>query len=698
VALSALGVASVCLAATKAVWRWASPPGRAAAGSATHAALWWSLVAWTCVAGIVGVMAGVSALRERRRQIDEEDGELGAALLRADGGGDGAEGSPKGSRALAQLARLSAPDWVVLLGASFFLVVAAIANAAVPRFSGGVVDAVSFGYNRREFNAQLVFLSVAAVVNGVGSGCRGALFLLQMARLNRRVRERLVKALLSQELAFFDATPLGDISSRINNDTTKLTDALGLNINVLLRNLVSIVFLLGFMLHLEPRLTGLTFTCVPVATVVSKFYGEYYRKKTKQTQDSLAAAGTVADESLSALSTIRSFAAEELQHEAYRKKLGAFYAHRRAQASVYVFYQSAMTSLPQLCQALILLYGGHMVLAGKTAPGTLVSFLLYQQTLSASFSQLGDVYSQLSAAVGAAEKVLELMHREPAFDNREGELRPTKCLGTLDLRGVTFAYTGREPVLRNLTLRVEPNETVAFCGPSGGGKSSIIKLIERFYIPQAGQVLFDGNDIGSLDQAWYKRQVGLVGQEPVLLARSVRENILFGLEGEASEEELERRMVQAARRANAHDFISSLPEAYDTFVGQRGVCMSGGQKQRIAIARALVREPRLLLLDEATSALDAESEALVQEALDELMAGRTVLAIAHRLSTIQSASRILVIQDGGVAESGTHAELLARDGVYAQLARRQLGGGSRSASARRLTAGSDEGANFSPGI
>ena len=500
-----------------------------------------------------------------------------------------------------------------------------------------------------------------------------------------------MEALLAQDLSFYDVTPLGDITSRMNNDTSKLTDTLGLNTNVLLRNLVSIAFLLGFMLHLEPRLTLLTFAVVPVATVTSKVYGTFYRKKTKETQTSLAEAGTVADETLGALATIRSFAAEELMAAAYSEKLETFYVLQKIQAYWYIAYMATMTALPQLSQALVLLYGGHLVLEGRTQPGTLVSFLLYQQTLSSAFSNLGDVYSQMMQALGAADKVLELLERVPLFDNRSGAVRPLECRGEVALVGVQFQYPGRDRVvLKNFSLCVKPGECCALCGPSGGGKSSIVKLIQRFYEPDLGRVLFDGRDLHTLDAHWLKRQIGLVGQEPVLLARSVRENILFGLEGEGTTEEMEARMIKAAQRANAHAFVSALPDGYETQCGEKGTMLSGGQKQRIAIARALVREPRLLLLDEATSALDAESEALVQAALEELMTGRTTLVVAHRLSTIAAADRIVVVEGGEVAEAGTHEHLIRRDGTYAQLVRRQLGGGSSRASKALLMAGGEQ--------
>lgn len=352
-------------------------------------------------------------------------------------------------------------------------------------------------------------------------------------------------------------------------------------------------------------------------------------------------------------------------------------------------YMTNNTFLTAAVVAGVLFYGGSLVLDGVMSAGALVSFMLYQQSLSASFQSLGDVFSALSAAVGAADKVVELINKKPAFEERGSE-EPDTFVGHLELRDVSFSYPARPSsmVLNNFNLTVQPGEVVALVGPSGGGKSSIVKLLERQYLPSSGAVLVDGRDLGSYQPGWLKRKMALVSQEPVLYARSIKRNIIYGMETEdgvpESEVPTQNEIEEAARLANAHDFICALPEQYDTECGERGVQLSGGQKQRLAIARALVRKPSVLLLDEATSALDADSEAVVQEALDRTMVGRTVLVIAHRLSTVQGADRIVVIKKGTVVEMGTHEDLLERQGAYALLVKRQM---TRSQSSASLQAG-----------
>lgn len=614
----------------------------------------------------------------------------------------------KGST-LGALLRLSLPDLPLLSAAFLFLVLYAVAAASVPHFTGELVDSVAIDRNPDAFHRYALLLLVAALSSGVFAGLRGSVFTVQMARLNARVRRRLFDAILSQDVGFFDLNKTGDLSSRLNNDCSTVSNALSLNINILLRNAVNVTGVMCFMIVLSWPLTVVTLASLPPTLVVSKVYGRYFKKISKKTQAALAEATEVAEESLSSVRTVRAFAGEPYASADFAVKLAEFCRQNTIEARYVVGYTFCLTAMPMIITVLVLWYGGMLVLHGMLNPGALVSFMLYQQQLTSCFSAIGDVFTAITTALGAAEKVLELIDTKPRFntwpsaeEERSGtgpRLRPATCQGLVEMKDVDFAYPARPErrVLTAFNLVVKPGETVALVGPSGGGKSSVINLLERFYVPDGGVISLDGTPLGDLDPRWLKRKVSLVAQEPTLFCRSLRRNIIFGLErdesGSASssvggcgslldaveDEPSFEDVKSAAIAANAHGFISALPKEYDEEVGERGSMLSGGQKQRVAIARALVRKPTVLLLDEATSALDAESEAVVQEALGRVMADYTVVVIAHRLSTIQNATRICVVEKGVLTEAGTHEELLARRGSYAGLVRHQLSAMSNSA-------------------
>ncbi|KAL6777216.1 hypothetical protein ACKKBF_B20615 [Auxenochlorella protothecoides x Auxenochlorella symbiontica] len=588
------------------------------------------------------------------------------------------------------LVRMASSDTPILALAFAAGAAAALGQALIPYYTGRIIDAASIDPDPaalRRFTLRLLGVAGACAA---ATGLRGGLFTVAMTRLNVRLRAALFASLLAQEAGFYDATRTGDITSRLSADTTTVSDQVCLNLNIMLRSLTQAAVVLAFMFDASWRLTVVTFVMVPLVLAICKVYGSYYRKLSKRVQSELAEANSVAEEALSSMTTVKAHAAEDSTRAAYAAKLARFYSLQLREAAAYALYMATNTFLGASVVAGVLFYGGRLVLAGSMSAGALVSFMLYQQSLSGAFQALGDVFSALAAAVGAADKVVELMLRPPRVPPA-GRAAPPRLAGRLALRDVRFAYPARpaHPVLTGLSLSVEPGEVVALVGPSGGGKSSVVKLVERLYLPSAGAVTLDGLDVGAYDAKWLKRRVALVSQEPVLYARSIARNIAYGLEPEdgVPQEEVPTLadIHAAARLANAHDFILALPDGYDTECGDRGVQLSGGQKQRIALARALVRKPAVLLLDEATSALDADSEALVQEALDATMRGRTVLVIAHRLSTVRNADRILVIQGGAVVESGSHDALLGAGGVYAALVRRQLAradvaGGPSSAS------------------
>lgn len=597
-----------------------------------------------------------------------------------------------------ELLRFAAPDVLILFFAFGCLVIAAIAGAFIPRYTGQVINHVSGAHPDPEAFKHSVFaLTISAMVCGVFSGMRGASFTIAMARMNIRLRRALYRALLNQDQGFFDTSKVGDLSSRLSNNTSTVADQIGLNINVLLRSFVEGGIVLVLMFRLSWRLSLLSFAAIPLMTLISKVYGDYYRKLVNQATDALADTSGVAEEALGAVSTVRDFGARKSERRVYAEELSWYYALNLKESIAYSGFALTWTAIPALVTALTLWEGGKLVLdaepgqpceeGGSLCSGDLVSFMLYSQSLSNSIESVGYIFSGIATALGAADKIFDLLRREPKvrakgdededdcdapFDPREDDV----FVGTIELRNVAFRYPSRPSVqvLSNFSLKVEQGEIVALVGESGGGKSSVMKLVLNHYNPDSGEVLISGRPVSEYNQQLLRRRMSVVNQEPTLFARSVLRNIVYGLEGCEDEPTFED-VVRAAKLANAHDFIMKLPKGYSTLLGERGSTLSGGQRQRVCIARALVRRPRILLLDESTSALDAESEAKVLEALDKVMhagSGMTTLVIAHRLSSIRNSDKILVAEKGAVVEQGTHDELLRKGGKYAELVKRQL--------------------------
>jgi ATP-binding cassette subfamily B protein len=513
-------------------------------------------------------------------------------------------------------------------------------------------------------------MAIASVVSAIAMGIRFYCFTLAGERAAARLRDRLFARIIEQEVAFFDTERTGDLTSRLASDTAVLQGAFASNISMALRNGVQLVGAIALLLLTSVKLALVMLCIVPVIAIGAVIYGRRVRKLARAVQDAIAAGGAVASESIVGLRTVRSFAAEPYEIDRYaeanRKALDT--ARRRARASgLFLFITSGAG---YLAIAVVFWYGGKLVQGGNLSPGSLTSFLVYTLFIGISLGTLADLWADAMRSIGAAERVFELLDRQPAM-LLSGGVVPAGVEGGLAIDGLRFAYPTRPdvPVLDNLSLHLAPGESVALVGPSGAGKSTVAALLARFYDPQAGVIRLDGRDLRDLDPAWLRRQIGTVAQEPLLFSTSILDNIRYGRPG-ATRQEIEA----AARTANADSFIRTFPESYDTLVGERGVQLSGGQKQRVAIARAVLKDPRVLILDEATSALDAESEHLVKEALERLMRGRTTLIIAHRLSTVKDAGRVVVLDHGKVAESGTHEALVAHGGLYQRLVQRQVSG------------------------
>ncbi|KAM9360972.1 ABC-type oligopeptide transporter ABCB9 [Symphorus nematophorus] len=569
---------------------------------------------------------------------------------------------------LGRLLLYSKKDGGLLCVASVFLIIAAVCEVFIPYYYGKAIDSIVVNKSMSHLAKPVITLGALALASSLAKGIRGGIFTLTFARLNLRLRDHLFRTLMRQEIAFFDENHTGDILSRLSADTTQVSDLISQNINIFLRSSIKGVGIIIVMFGLSWRLTLVTLLGFPFIAFVSQLYGEYYKKLSKEVQTTLAEANKVAEETISSMRTVRSFANECGEADSYYAKLLVMFEVNKKQALAYACYMLSSCVSELALEVSVLYYGGYLVISDQMTSGTLIAIFIYMLELGECLESIASVYTGLMQGVGAAEKIFEYLDREPKHP-ATGTEAPDTCTGLVEFKDITFAYPTRPDIdiLKGVSFTLRPGEVTALVGPSGSGKSSCVSLLENFYLPQQGQVLLDGKPVHTFQHDYLHSKVALVGQEPVLFARTVQENITYGLTDTPME-----AVTQAASKANAHDFITTLPKGYETSVGEKGTQLSGGQKQRVAIARALIRNPRVLILDEATSALDAESEHIVQQALNNIMQERTVLVIAHRLSTIEKADNIIVIDKGGVAEQGSHGQLMASGGLYSKLVQRQV--------------------------
>ena len=574
----------------------------------------------------------------------------------------------KKTATLRRLLLLARPEWKLLAVGMAFLALGSAMGLLYPQGMRVIIDGVLGGGKVGLVDKAALLMVLAALVQGVAIASRAMLFSIAGERAVARIRERLFKGILDQEIAFFDERRTGELTNRLSSDTTVLQSAVSVNISMGLRSLAQVLGGVGFLLWTSPLLTGLMLAVVPAIAVGAVLYGRRIRKLSREVQDALASAAEVAEEAISGIRTVRSFAAEQAESKRYANKVqhSYFLATQRAYAGA--VFMAAASFAGYAAAALVFWYGGRLVVRGQMSVGGLTSFLVYTLIVAFSLGTLADLWADFMRSLGAAERVFELMDRTPAMAPSGGALLP-QVAGAVALEKVRFSYPSRKDVvvLDDVSLQLSPGEIVAVVGPSGAGKSTLASLIGRLYDPDQGRVLLDGHDLRELDTTFVRRQIGTVAQEPILFSTSIAENIRYGRPGASLEE-----VMSAARTANAHPFIEKFPQGYQTLVGERGVQLSGGQKQRVAIARAVLKNPRILVLDEATSALDAESEHLVKEALERLMQGRTTLIIAHRLSTVKDAHRVVVLDSGRIVQSGPHAALLREDGLYRRLVERQF--------------------------
>lgn len=569
--------------------------------------------------------------------------------------------------AFVRLRSLASQEWKALGWGTLFLFISAGLNLSYPMLVGKMIDAIQGGGGTAVVNQYALWMMAIFVFVGISTFLRSYLFTVSGERIVTRLQTQLFAKLLDQDIAFFDQRRTGELINRLTSDATVLQKAVTVNVSMGLRFLLSAIGAIAVLVWTSWKLALLMLSIVPVIAVGAGWYGRILRNTSREVQDCFATANSVAEESISGIRTVRSFAREDLEKQRYASAIEQAFEKAKTRAWIGAWFSGLIAFAGFGAIVAVLWYGGQLLANNEIQFGELTSFMLYTFTVAFSLGALSGLYEDFAKAIGASDRVFELLEKE--VDMKEGSTELETIAGHISFQDVHFSYPSRPDlqVLQGFSMEIHPNQVIALVGQSGSGKSTVAALLSRFYDIQQGNILLDGVNIREFSLNWLREQIAVVRQEPILFATSIRENILYG-KPSATEEEI----IEAAKAANAHQFILEFPEGYETIVGERGVRLSGGQKQRIAIARALLKDPKFLILDEATSALDVESEHLVQEALERLMQGRSSLVIAHRLSTIQHADTVVVLSQGKVVESGSHTELIAQKGVYHRLVEKQF--------------------------
>ncbi|MGB0132916.1 ABC transporter transmembrane domain-containing protein [Dokdonella sp.] len=559
---------------------------------------------------------------------------------------------------------------LLIFGWLFFLAISSAATLTLPAAARFMIDR---GFGQTDpalLNAGFIGLFGVAVIMAIAGASRYFCVTLLGERVAASLRTRLYSHLLTLDQAFFERTRSGELVSRLAADTELVQTVVGSTLSLSLRSVVMLIGSTTMLIVTSPGLAGLTALVIPAVILPIVFLGRRVEKLSRESQDRIADSSAIASESLNAIHTVQAYAREPRERDRYTKAVLLALATARKRIGTTAVLTALVILLSFGAITLVLWAGAHQVIDGEMNAGVLAQFVLYAVVAAGSVGGLTEVWGELLRCAGALGRISELLDTEAGIRSPERvELLGQPVRGALRFEHVEFRYPSRpdKPAISDLSLSIEPGQTVALVGPSGAGKTTLFQLLQRFHDPQGGRITIDGQDLKSLDLAELRSCFALVPQDPVLFGASAADNIRFG-RIDADDDAIEA----AARAAESHEFLSALPEGYQTYLGERGVRLSGGQQQRVAIARALLLDAPILLLDEATSSLDAQSEQLVQHALERLMNKRTTLVIAHRLATVQKADRIIVLDGGRMIAQGTHAELLSEGGLYADLARLQF--------------------------
>ena len=549
-----------------------------------------------------------------------------------------------------------------LVFAFICLTLTSLVNLVLPLIVRNMINAVVILKDSQILDGLAWDLFFIIILQAVFAVTHNYVFGFVGHRMTTDFRIEFFSHIQSLSLRFFQERRLGEILSRMNNDISVIQNALVSIPVALLRQSITLIGAMAIILYLNWKLTGLILLILPPLMIFARVFGKRLRLFSEKLQDQVAQAVVVLEEVASSIKIVKSFTRENYERERFKKEIETAFERAVDKLKISSFFGPFILGLTFMVSAVLIWYGGYQVMSGVTTPGELAAFFLYALIVAGPIGTFVRLYTQIQEASGAIRRVYEILDTAPAIDNPENPIFLENITGRIQFENVSFGYRQEFEILHNISFDVRPGQTVALVGPSGAGKSTVIKLLHRFFDASQGSIRLDEHDIRSLDRKSFLNQIALVPQETLLFGGTVKENILYG-KLDATDQELE----DAAKKANAHDFIVDLENGYETIVGEKGAKLSGGERQRIAIARAILKNPKILVLDEATSSLDNCSEALIQEAVEKLMEGRTTFIVAHRLSTIHKADQIIVLEKGRVVETGQHEELMNNKNLYYNL-------------------------------
>ncbi|MZG52631.1 MAG: ABC transporter ATP-binding protein [Nitrospinae bacterium] len=561
-----------------------------------------------------------------------------------------------------QLLKLLVPYKTALYVGAVCLIIASLTNLAVPLYIKKLVDVVMVEKNMALMNNLTLSIAGLFLLQLVFSTTHNYLFDLTEKRAITDFRKKLFEHLQTLSLSFFVKRRTGEIVSRMTNDITTIESIVTDLPATLLQQSIRLFGGVIIITYMNWKLTCLVLVLAPILVLFARTFGRKLKKLSTEIQDKLAVSTTILEENISCIQVVKSFVRSKLENERFGNAIEDSFQSAKKRVIISSFFGPSIGFIAFTTSLILLWYGGREVILGEISPGELIAFILYATIIAGPMGSFARLYARMQEGAGASQRVFEILAMEGEVRDLPDAKPLPRIEGKVELDDVHFHYREDQEVIQGISFTVEPGQTIALVGPSGAGKSTLVQLLHRFYDPIQGEIRIDGIPINTVQQSSYWKQIGIVPQETILFGGTILQNIEYAKHGATREE-----VVEAAKAANAHTFIMETPERYETIVGEKGIRLSAGQRQRIAIARAILKNPRILILDEATSALDNESELLIQEALERLMEGRTSFIIAHRLSTIHNAERILVLDKGKLIESGNHTQLMAKEGLYHKL-------------------------------